>query len=277
MNISQKTMWTLAGGYAVLTVLGRLALLAVPTFLFVLLPILFALIHGTIRYGWRGMVAFIGICLVVSNALENTSILTGFPFGHYHYTAILGPKLFLVPVLIGLAYVSTGYLAWVIATALIGEVRRGASLFLTIAVPFIAAFSMVVWDVGFDPLASTVNHWWIWEQGGGYFGVPLTNYLGWFLTVFIFYQLFSLYLRVAARSQGASLSVPMTHYVQAICFYATLGIGPILTYVVNDSHGTVTDATGMAWNIHAIYETAAIVSIYTMLFISVLTAVKLLQ
>jgi len=47
---------------------------------------------------------------------------------------------------------------------------------------------MVAWDLGMDPTSSTIRHLWIWEQGGGYFGVPLTNYLGWFFTVYVFFQ-----------------------------------------------------------------------------------------
>jgi Carotenoid biosynthesis protein len=39
------------------------------------------------------------IAFIVNNFYENLSILTGFPFGHYHYTEALGPKLFLVPLL----------------------------------------------------------------------------------------------------------------------------------------------------------------------------------
>ena len=63
--------------------------------------------------------AFVAICLAVSNILENTSILTGFPFGHYHYTDALGPKLLLVPLLIGPAYFANGYFAWVIGNVLV--------------------------------------------------------------------------------------------------------------------------------------------------------------
>jgi uncharacterized membrane protein len=48
----------------------------------------------------------------------------------------------------------------------------------TFAVPIVAAFIMVGWDVCLDPASSTIAHIWIWENGGGYFGVPLTNYLG---------------------------------------------------------------------------------------------------
>src|SRR5207253_1379153 len=127
----------------------------------------FALIHGALRYGWSGIAVFIVISLVVSNILENTSILTGFPFGHYHYTDVLGPKLFLVPVLIGPAYFASGYLAWVLANVLIGDVKREASAFTVLAVPFIASFLMVMWDLTLDPRASTIQHQWIWERGGG--------------------------------------------------------------------------------------------------------------
>src|SRR5947209_4731408 len=81
----------------------------------------FALVHGAVRYGWRGILTFLAICLVVSNVLENLSISTGFPFGHYQYTG--GLKLLQVPIFIGPAYFATAYLAWMLAIVLIGEVR----------------------------------------------------------------------------------------------------------------------------------------------------------
>jgi uncharacterized membrane protein len=46
----------------------------------------------------------------------------------------------------------------------------------------IASFLMVMWDLGLDPTASTIRHLWTCQQGGGSFGVPLSNYLGWFFT-----------------------------------------------------------------------------------------------
>src|SRR3979409_243487 len=132
-----------------MTVANTLSLFPVPIPVVLLVTVLFALIHGALRYGWSGIVTFIVISLVVSNILENTSILTGFPFGHYHYTDSLGPKLFLVPLLIGPAYFANGYLAWVLGNVLVGDVRRGASAFTTVAVPFIASFLMVMWDLTF--------------------------------------------------------------------------------------------------------------------------------
>ena len=57
-----------------------------------------------IRRDRKGVFVVAG--LVISNILENLSIQTGFPFGHYHYTG--GPQIFLVPWFIGPAYLGIG-------------------------------------------------------------------------------------------------------------------------------------------------------------------------
>ena len=235
----------------------------------------FALIHGALRYRWSGVVTFLVMCLVVSNILENTSILTGFPFGHYYYT--VGPKLFLVPLLIGPAYFSTGYLAWVLATVLIGEVRPKGSWFTTFAVPFIASFIMVAWDLSMDPTSSTIQHIWIWEQGGGYFGVPLTNFLGWFFTVYVVFQLFALFLRFRKAAHEETRPRHRSYYAQAIIVYGVLGLTFVLSYLVSSDNTLVTDAVGVVWQTRSIAEAEATVSIFTMLFAAALSAVKLLQ
>jgi len=234
----------------------------------------FALIHGAVRYRWSGVLAFLVICLVVSNILENTSILTGFPFGHYHYTS--GPKLFLVPLFIGPSYFATAYLAWMVAIVLIGEVRGEGNWFTTVAVPVIASAVMVMWDLTFDPTASTIKHFWIWEQGGGYFGVPLTNYVGWFFTVYVFLQLFALFLRFR-RADAGSVPLPASYYAQAVFSYAVVGLTAVLSYLVFSGNAVITDAAGVIWQTRGITEAEATVSIFTMIFVSVLAGVKMLQ
>ena len=235
----------------------------------------FAFIHGALRYRWSGVLAFLVICLVVSNILENTSILTGFPFGHYHYTS--GPRLFLVPLFIGPSYFATAYLAWMVAIVLIGEIRREGSWFATVAVPLVASAVMVMWDLTFDPTASTIKHFWIWEQGGGYFGVPLTNYVGWFFTVYVFLQLFALFLRFRSAADPEPLPLPAPYYAQAVISYGVVGVTAVISYMVFSGNTLVTDAAGVAWQTRSITEAEATVSIFTMIFVSVLSGVKLLQ
>src|ERR1700687_1011386 len=276
-NLSRTTLWVLVALFGAVIFANTLHLVSVPIPVVLLVTVLFALIHGAVRYGWIGIVTFIVISLVVSNILENTSILTGFPFGHYHYTDLLGPKLFLVPLLIGPAYVATGYLAWGLANVLVGDVRRGASAFTTVAVPFIGAFLMAMWDLSFDPNFSTVQHFWIWEQGGGYFGVPLTNYLGWFFTVYVFLQLFALVIRSRQFGHETMRTLPRSYYAQVVVMYAVLGLSYVLAYAALGTGTPVTDAAGVVWNTKSIAEAAATVSLYTMVFAAGLTAVKLVQ
>jgi uncharacterized membrane protein len=276
-KLLMTVLWTLAIVYAVGTLANALFALSIQGSLLVLVAVAFGLIHGAGRYRWRGILAFVAIALVVSNILEDTSILTGFPFGHYHYTDAFGPKLFLVPLVIGPAYFSTGYLAWVLSTVLIGDVRRESSPFMTFAVPFIASFLMVSWDLCLDPTASTVHHVWIWEQGGGYFGVPLSNYLGWFFTVYVFFQLFALFLRFRKAGPRETQPLPGSYLAQAVVMYAVIGLSFVLSYLVNGSNQLVTDAVGVVWQTRSIAEASATVSIFTMLSMAALSAVKLLQ
>ena len=56
-----------------------------------------------------------------SAILENLSIATGFPFGHYEFLALMGPKLFRVPILLGLAYIGMAYVSWILGCLIAGE------------------------------------------------------------------------------------------------------------------------------------------------------------
>jgi len=267
-RLTNVVLWGIAVGY----VIGSLISpgFAVP---FLLFP--FALIHGAKRYGWKGIVVFTVITLIVSGIMENLSILTGFPFGHYYYTDGLGPKVFLVPLLIAPSYVSFGYLAWVLSTVVVGEVRRRSPLFTAVAVSLVASFMMVAWDLSLDPIASTIRQNWIWTQGGGYFGVPISNFLGWSFTVYVFLQPFALYVRQSG-SDALSRTVPLSHYLQAILVYLWTSVGFLRSFLFH-TNMQVTDAVGQTWRTGDIYETSAIMAIYTMIFISILALVILFR
>jgi uncharacterized membrane protein len=79
----------------------------------------FAVLHGVRRYGWQTLSAYAAVTLVVTFGLENLSIATGLPFGHYHYPAQGVPYLGKVPLQIGVIYVALGYVCWITASALL--------------------------------------------------------------------------------------------------------------------------------------------------------------
>jgi uncharacterized membrane protein len=266
------TLWIITA----VVVLGQVVAAFVPG---VRLPLIvvqvgFALLHGAQRYSWRAIGVFAAAGLVISNILENLSIQTGFPFGHYHYTG--GGKIFQVPWFIGPAYLATGYLAWIVATVLLGDVRRDAPWLTTIGTPIIGAFAMTAWDLSLDPATSTINQAWIWENGGGFFGVPLVNFLGWTFTVYLFLQLFALYLRRRGPLPGAQPGQTTASDLQAVLLYAATTFwffGKFFT----GKRTTITDATGTTWRTGDIYETSVLVTVYGMFFLALLALLRIAQ
>jgi len=241
------------------------------------LLVAFTLVHGITTYGARAMLWFIVVCLVVSNVAENASILTGFPFGHYHYTDVLGPKLFLVPVTIGGAYFGAGYLAWAVSLVLLGRAGLALDRFGRWAAPFVATVLMASWDFMLDPSASTINRLWVWEQGGGYFGVPFSNYLGWLLTVFVFFALFAGYAAASYREVVPARPIAAPLWAAAIAMYALLGARYVLTFAAPSSNKTLVDAAGHVWQQHDIYATTALAAIFTVLAFSALALIRLID
>ncbi|MEV6868419.1 carotenoid biosynthesis protein [Streptosporangium subroseum] len=266
-------LWTVTGLTLILLLTKNLIpSIVVPVLL--LTQAVFTLLHGSRRYGWRAMVVFVAVTLLVSNTLENLSILTGFPFGNYHYT--VGPQLFLVPVMIGPAYVATGYLAWTVATLLVGEVYRGCGRLTTIGTPLVASFAMVAWDLSMDPTLATIQRLWIWEDSGGFFGVPLVNFLGWSLTTYVFLQLFSLYLRSFGPEPTAASEPTTVSHLQSLVLYAATAATFVIAFLIGE-RTTVTDALGQTWRTGDIYEASVLTTIYGMIFITVLAALNLIR
>jgi hypothetical protein len=86
--------------------------------------------------------------------------------------------------------------------------------------------------------------------------------------VYIFFQLFALYLR--KRGPTNPPAIPITHYLQIILVYMWTGVGFVLNYPFRPTNTAITDAVGHIWQTSDIYETTAISAIYTMIFISIL-------
>lgn len=151
--------------------------------------------HAALSYGWKDALALLAICLVITFAMENLGAATGFPFGHYHFEVGSNlPHVGAIPVIVGPLWFGMGYFSWVVAGTLLGAQARPHRTLELIALPVVAAFVMTQWDVVIDPPEATISKAWIWHDGGAHFGVPLSNYLGWLLTSWLFYQVFALYL-----------------------------------------------------------------------------------
>jgi putative membrane protein len=151
--------------------------------------------------------------------------------------------------------------------------------FELIALPIVAAFVMTQWDFVMDAPNATIAKVWIWHDGGAVFGVPLSNYLGWFLTSWLFFQVFALYLRRQdLRRQGEARALGSTPSFKlraiAILFYVSAGLTHVIPWVLG-STGEVMDGAGHAWRIADIREGTVAIMLFTMLFTAVLAALRL--
>ncbi len=143
---------------------------------------LVAFVHAWKRKGIVQAILFFGLTFLISLLFEGASVLSGVIYGSYHYTGRLGPQfLDLVPYVIPAAWFMMLYPAYIIASWLVQpEVnRRKANLQAAALVGAI----LISWDLVMEPLM-TSRQLWVWDQPGIYFGIPLQNFAGWWLTGF---------------------------------------------------------------------------------------------
>jgi putative membrane protein len=243
---------------------GRVPNLIIVVF-HVLPPALFAVIHGARVYRSRGILVFISLCLGVATFFEGVSLRTGFPFGHDRFTDLMGPKVSGLPVLLALAWVGMGYLSWVVSLALLGDENKPLSGRRIVLMPLVASFVMTSWDLSMEAVWADVDHGWVWRDGGSYYGVPISNFLGWLLTAYVFYQLFAFYLR-----EREPVPARASHWLLAILFYALSALGNLLMIAPLSSGGVFVDATGKHWMIANILWTSRLVSVFLMVPLSLI-------
>lgn len=143
-----------------------------------------------------------------------------------------------------------------------------------VALPLVVAFIMVAWDLSQDPVWATVLRAWIFPGGGAYFGVPISNFFGWYLAVFVLYQSFAIYLR--GRAPG-SHPLPAKYWYQAVVFYGISAAGNLLLVLPQARFTVVSDPTGAQWRVSDITMTCALVTVFTMGAFALMAWVRLAE
>jgi uncharacterized membrane protein len=148
----------------------------------------FALLHAGQREGWGRALRLLALVFGVSLLFESVGVATGLVYGPYHYTNKLGPLfLGLVPYLIPLAWFMVSYPSLVIADWLVPSGWKRWPRLLSVAA--LGGLAMTAWDLVMDPIMVAGGHW-VWDVQGAYFGIPLQNFSGWWLTIFTTFALY---------------------------------------------------------------------------------------
>jgi putative membrane protein len=127
----------------------------------------------------------------VAFACEYASTRNGFPFGLYHYLdgATRGRELWIsnVPFMDSLSFVFLSFVGYATARRLLRvPAKPPGSIPLTPRLLGLGTLLMVAIDLVCDPVALRGDRWFLgklydYAEPGAFFGVPLTNYLGWAL------------------------------------------------------------------------------------------------
>jgi uncharacterized membrane protein len=155
----------------------------------VLRPYVFLFLAAFVVAGVRDLgvvrtLIFGGIVWPIAWLAEFASTRIGIPFGLYHYTGLTrGQELYIadVPFFDSLSFTFLAYAAFCLARRALAA--RPASLG---AVAVLGGFLMMMLDVVIDPIAVRGDRWFLgrifyYPEGGAYFGVPLSNFAGWWL------------------------------------------------------------------------------------------------
>jgi bisanhydrobacterioruberin hydratase len=216
--------------------------------LFIIILAIPSFIAMIIWLGWKKGLTSIIILSIYAVVIETFAILTGFPYSPFHYTELIGTKLFgytpftlpfaYVPLFIGCIYLANHY--WQEA---LPELKNMLKLVI------ITALLVLTADLILDPAAVSLNFW-VYEYHGIFYGVPLQNFLGWILTGIIaaligllLFKKELITLNLPAISSSLFLIIS---FWTAVCLYRQLWLPGIIgvlfiIFILNKTKGKVGD------------------------------------
>jgi putative membrane protein len=117
-----------------------------------------------------------GVLVAYAFSIELVGVLTGWPYGDFSYTIELGPMIFgAVPLGLPVFFLPLVFNSYLLCLLILGDAARRRAVRL---VAVIATVLLI--DVVLDPGAVAIGFW--SYSGGVFYGVPVSNYLGWMLS-----------------------------------------------------------------------------------------------
>lgn len=180
------------------------------------------------RRAWLGL----GLAAALGFVAEIHGVKYGLIFGAYHYTEVLQPRVWGVPLAM--------FSAWLVLVAytrqMLLPLRLADWLKAILASAWMAALDLVI-----DPLAAQPLGYWRWAETGAYYGIPARNFVGWFVVSWLIFTLVRQRWRVNpwARFVGLSIALFFTAIALAYGLWLAGGVGLalcLLHYAVTRFH-----------------------------------------
>jgi uncharacterized membrane protein len=199
----------------------------------------FALAQSIYELGIKKASIFLIITCVIGFLAEVLGTATGFPFGKYYYTNFLGAKFLGVPIVVPLVWFVIAYLCFSIVAGNISFPEAtvfSESRALVSKIALLGAFGAVAWDFMIDPMFSSYGYW-VWT---GQFlplpkldGIPLTNFVGWFVLVTLMIYVCVSVLDLTAKSKS-SLITKKNNFDSVIAYILLLVDGVVANFTLKN-------------------------------------------
>jgi putative membrane protein len=157
--------------------------------LFLGLPVILLLLHSILTLSFARATFFILLASITGLVMEYIGLRDGTIFGgHYIYKPQL--TMFNVPVSVifyWAVFIYTGYClvnSFFYWLKLKKPNHQSGIFWLMLLAIFLDGLVVVAIDLFMDPIAVRSGSW-KWVEGGSYFGVPVGNFIGWFLVTII--------------------------------------------------------------------------------------------
>ena len=154
----------------------------------------------------------------------------GLQSGLYYFTDLMGPKIDKAPLSIGFSWMAVFYMGWFMANLVCDGApspRRNSAPRIIVK-SLVAAFIVSATDLVADPV-SVEGGLWVWNEGGPFFGVPYSNYIGWIFVGTIILSIIG-FVNKSNYDDSidyAPLSARLLSIVPLLCF-GLLGVGFIV-------------------------------------------------
>ncbi|MFZ5364026.1 MAG: carotenoid biosynthesis protein [Patescibacteria group bacterium] len=197
------------------------------TAFFTLSVFAFTLWHAFSKFGIRNAIIFLILVLFVSLGAEfiGANLANNFE-GYYQYSDFLGWKFLNIPLLIIFMWTAIIYLSYQVSEHITNfrftkQTHFLQKFWVSFWCALLTSLIVVAWDFALEPLAIGMG-WWSWLRPGEYFGVPISNFLGWMAISFSVVFLYKIFFE-RERPEEANLFdyAPAIGYA-LICFFTIL-------------------------------------------------------
>lgn len=172
-------------------------------------------------YNKKYVLFWILIAYIITFFLEAVGVSEGLIFGPYYYGDVLGPKIFNVPIIIGLNWVIIIFSLllfseWLINSSFKSQLNNKVRFFFTSVLT--ATFAML-FDFLMEPAAIGLTYW-TWTLTSDPMNIPTQNFIAWFLISFSFALTYLIIPKKERMNLEGSPHSPWFVLIQVVFFIA---------------------------------------------------------